>query len=77
MSILYFIIVIGPSYLVERKILKRPGYVSFASASLAGVALSIPSMAASSNELCSHMSQAPSRSLPLFWQLPIFWLHSL
>lgn len=50
MSILYFIIVIGPSYLVEHKILKRPGYVSFASASLAGVALSIPSMAASSNE---------------------------
>ena len=49
MSLLYFIIVIGPSYFVERRLLKRPGYISFASASLAGVALSIPAMAAASN----------------------------
>lgn len=49
MSILYFIITIVPSLFVERVVLKRPGYVSFASASLAGVALSIPSIAAASN----------------------------
>lgn len=49
LSVIYFIIVIGPSYLVERHLLKRPGYISFASASLAGVALSIPAMAAASN----------------------------
>ena len=48
-QVLYFIIVIGPSYFVERRLLKRPGYISFASASLAGVALSIPAMAAASN----------------------------
>ncbi len=49
LSVLYFIIVIIPSYLVERKILKRPGYASVASASLAGVALAIPAVAAASN----------------------------
>lgn len=49
LSLVYFIIVIVPSYLFERHVLRRPGYASFASASLAGVALSIPSMAAASN----------------------------
>lgn len=49
LSILYFIIAIVPSYIFERKVLKRPGYISFASASLAGVALVIPSIAAASN----------------------------
>ena len=49
LSIAYFVIVIGPSYFVERNILHRPGYISVASASLAGVALAIPAMAASSN----------------------------
>ena len=51
LSLLYFIIVITPSYIFERAILKRPGYASVASGSLAGVALVIPSMAASSNTL--------------------------
>ena len=45
LSIAYFIIVIGPSYFVERNILHRPGYISVASASLAGIALAIPAMA--------------------------------
>lgn len=49
MSILYFIIVITPSYIFERTVLHRPGYASFESGSLAGVALVIPSMAAASN----------------------------
>ena len=49
LSVIYFIIVITPSYIFERKVLKRPGYASFASASLAGVALAIPAMAAASN----------------------------
>ncbi len=49
LSVLYFVIVILPSYIVERKGLKRPGYISFASASLAGVALAIPAVAAASN----------------------------
>ena len=49
LSIVYFIIVIGPSYIFERMVLHRPGYASFASASLAGVALSIPAMAAAGN----------------------------
>lgn len=44
LSVIFFIIVIVPSYLVERFIMKRPGYASVASGSLAGVALSIPSM---------------------------------
>lgn len=44
LSIIFFIIVIVPSYLVERFIMKRPGYASVASGSLAGVALSIPLM---------------------------------
>lgn len=50
LSIVYFVIVILPSYFVERKVLKRPGYISFASASLAGVALAIPGVAAASNQ---------------------------
>ena len=49
LSIVYFIIVITPSYLFERTVLHRPGYASVASGSLAGVALVIPSMAATSN----------------------------
>lgn len=49
MSVIYFVIVITPSYIFERLVLHRPGYASFASASLAGVALVIPSMAAASN----------------------------
>ncbi len=49
MSVLYFVIVITPSYIFERTVLHRPGYASFASGSLAGVALVIPSMAAASN----------------------------
>lgn len=49
LSVLYFIIVITPSYLFERHVLHRPGYASVASASLAGVALAIPSMAAGAN----------------------------
>ena len=49
MSILYFIIVITPSYIFERTVLHRPGYASFAIGSLAGVALVIPSMAEASN----------------------------
>ena len=49
LSLIYFIIVITPSYVFERRVLKRPGYASFASASLAGVALAIPAMAAASN----------------------------
>lgn len=51
MSIIFFVIVIVPSYLFERYILHRPGYASVASASLAGVALVIPSMAAASNTI--------------------------
>ena len=49
MSVIYFVIVIVPSYIFERAVLHRPGYASVASASLAGVALVIPTMAASSN----------------------------
>ena len=49
LSVIYFIVVITPSYLFERTVLHRPGYASFASGSLAGVALVIPSMAAASN----------------------------
>ena len=49
LSVLYFIIVITPSYIFERRVLHRPGYASVASASLAGVALAIPSMAAQAN----------------------------
>lgn len=49
MSVIYFIIVITPSYIFERTVLHRPGYASVASGSLAGVALVIPSMAAASN----------------------------
>ena len=49
LSIVYFIVVIIPSYVFERKVLHRPGYASVASGSLAGVALSIPSMAAAAN----------------------------
>ncbi len=49
LSLLYFIIVIGPSYVFERHVLHRPGYASVASASLAGVALAIPTMAAQAN----------------------------
>ena len=49
MSVIYFVIVITPSYIFERLVLHRPGYASVASASLAGVALVIPSMAAASN----------------------------
>lgn len=49
LSIVYFIIVIIPSYLFERTVLHRTGYASVASGSLAGVALVIPSMAATSN----------------------------
>lgn len=49
LSIVYFIIVIIPFYLFERTVLHRPGYASVASDSLAGVALVIPSMAATSN----------------------------
>ena len=49
LSVLYFIIVITPSYIFERRMLHRPGYASVASASLAGVALAIPSMAAQAN----------------------------
>ena len=50
LSIVYFIIVIVPSYIFERTVLKRPGYASVATASLAGVALSIPGLAAAGNE---------------------------
>ena len=49
LSVVYFIVVITPSYVFERTVLHRPGYASFASGSLAGVALVIPSMAAASN----------------------------
>ena len=49
LSAVYFIVVITPSYLFERTVLRRPGYASVASGSLAGVALVIPSMAAASN----------------------------
>lgn len=49
LSVIYFIVVITPSYLFERTVLHRPGYASFASGSLAGVALVVPSMAAASN----------------------------
>lgn len=49
LSVIYFIVVITPSYVFERTVLHRPGYASFASGSLAGVALVIPSMAAASN----------------------------
>lgn len=49
LSVIYFIVVITPSYIFERTLLHRPGYASVASGSLAGVALVIPSMAAASN----------------------------
>lgn len=49
LSLVFFVITIVPSYLVERGAMHRPGYASVASASLAGVALSIPAMAAASN----------------------------
>ena len=49
MSLIYFVIVITPSYIFERTVLHRPGYASVASGSLAGVALVIPSIAAASN----------------------------
>ena len=42
MSVIYFIIVITPSYIFERTVLHRPGYASVASGSLAGVALVSP-----------------------------------
>lgn len=49
LSIVYFIVVITPSYVFERTLLHRPGYASVASGSFAGIALVIPSMAAASN----------------------------
>ena len=49
LSLIYFIVVITPSYIFECAVLHRPGYASVASGSLAGVALVIPSMAAASN----------------------------
>ena len=49
LSVVYFVVVITPSYVFERAVLHRPGYASVASGSLAGVALVIPSMAAASN----------------------------
>ena len=39
LSVIYFVVVITPSYLFERTVLHRPGYASFASGSLAVVAL--------------------------------------
>lgn len=49
LSVVYFVVTIVPSFLFERHVLHRPGYASVASASLAGVALAIPAMAASAN----------------------------
>ena len=41
-SVIYFIIVITPSYIFERTVLHRPGYASVASGSLVGVVLVSP-----------------------------------
>ena len=49
LSLVYFVVTIVPSYVFERAVLHRPGYASVASSSLAGVALSIPTIAAASN----------------------------
>lgn len=49
LSLVFFLITILPSYCFERRVLRRPGYVSVASSSLAGVALAIPTMAAQAN----------------------------
>lgn len=49
LSLLFFLITILPSYFFERRVLGRPGYISVASSSLAGVSLAIPAMAAEAN----------------------------
>ena len=49
LSLVFFAVTIVPSYVFERAVLHRPGYASVASSSLAGVALSIPTIAAASN----------------------------
>ena len=46
LTAVYLVVVIVPSWLYERRRLKRPGYVSVASACVAGVALTIPPLAA-------------------------------
>lgn len=51
LSVVFLLVTIVPSYVFERIVLRRPGYASVASGSLAGVALVIPSMAAASNPL--------------------------
>ena len=46
LTVIYWAVTMIIPYLVDRFILKRPGYASVASCSLAGVALSIPAMVA-------------------------------
>ena len=46
LTVIYWAVTMIIPYLVDRFILKRPGYASIASSSLAGVALSIPAMVA-------------------------------
>ena len=46
LTVIYWAVTMIIPYLVDRFILKRPGYASIASCSLAGVALSIPAMVA-------------------------------
>ena len=46
LTVIYWAVTMILPYLVDRFILKRPGYASVASCSLAGVALSIPAMVA-------------------------------
>ena len=45
LSLIFYVLSVVPLYVFERKVLHGEGYVSVASCSVAGVALSIPSMA--------------------------------
>lgn len=56
-TILFYIVCLLPLYLIDKKIMKRPGYVSIAMSSVAGLSLVVPTLASELNPIYESFIQ--------------------
>lgn len=72
LTVLFYVISIIPLYFFDRKVLKSGGYASVASCSVAGVALSIPTMAAAVTPMYEAFTGAAISQLAMIMFITTF-----
>lgn len=72
LTICIYLLSMGPQFLFDRKVLKRPGYASIASISIAGVGLAIPILAGEASAMYQPFAEKAVAQLALVMLLTTF-----